>query len=79
MQSVSIGDNLHDMSNLFSGKKKYFNMLFAENFTQSAVLSIMVNMVIIFNKNKRSHKNKFLVHKVKDYRVRQLNLFTFKV
>ena len=40
MQIVSIGDNLHEMSNLFSekNKKKYFSMLSAENFTQNAKL-----------------------------------------
>ena len=40
MQIVSIGDNLHDMSILFSGKikKKYFNMSTAENLPR--VLSV---------------------------------------
>ena len=40
MQIVSNGDNLHDMSILFSGKikKKYFNMSTAENL--SRVLSV---------------------------------------
>ena len=38
MQFVSNGDNLHEMSNPgFWGKyEKYFNMLSAENSTQSA-------------------------------------------
>ena len=38
MQIVSIGDNLHEMSNQFSkkNKEKYFKMLSAEIFTQSA-------------------------------------------
>ena len=38
MQIVSNGDNLHEMSNLFSGKnkKKKFNMSSAKNFTRSA-------------------------------------------
>ena len=38
MQIVSWGDNLHEMSNpVFWGKKdKYFKLLSAENFTQSA-------------------------------------------
>ena len=39
MQIVSFGDNLHELSNLFSGeknKKKYFNITSAENFNQSA-------------------------------------------
>ena len=38
MQMVSNGDHLHEMSNPVSWKKyeKYFQMLFAENFTQSA-------------------------------------------
>ena len=37
MQIVSSGDNLHEMSNLFSGKKeKFFSMSCAENFTQNA-------------------------------------------
>ena len=36
MQYVSSGDKLHEMQNLFPGKnKKNFNMLSAENFTQS--------------------------------------------
>ena len=37
MQSVSIGDNLHEMSNPVSweNKKKYFNVSSAENFRQS--------------------------------------------
>ena len=37
MQIVSIGDNLHEMSNPISweNKKKYFKMPVAENFTQS--------------------------------------------
>ena len=38
MQIVSIGDNLHEMSNLFFCKiqAKYFKMLSAEIFSQSA-------------------------------------------
>ena len=38
MQIVFNGDNLHEMSNLFSGEneKKYFIMSSPENFTQSA-------------------------------------------
>ena len=38
MQIVSTGDNLHEMSkHVFKeNKKKYFNMMSAENFTQSA-------------------------------------------
>ena len=38
MQTVSNGDSLHEMSNLFYGKNKktYFKMSSAENFTQSA-------------------------------------------
>ena len=38
MQIVSLGDNLHEMSNpvFWENKKKYFKMLFAESFTQSA-------------------------------------------
>ena len=38
MQIVSIGDNLHEMSNLVFWEKleKYFKMSSAENFTQSA-------------------------------------------
>ena len=37
MQIVSIGDNLHEMSNsVFWENKKKINMLSAENFTQSA-------------------------------------------
>ena len=37
MQIVSIGDNLHKISNLvfWENKKKYFSMLSSENFTQS--------------------------------------------
>ena len=38
MQIVSIGDNLHEMSKpvFWANKKKYFSMLSAENFIQSA-------------------------------------------
>ena len=38
MQIVSLGDNLHEMSNSVFWEKyeKYFKMLSAENFTQSA-------------------------------------------
>ena len=38
MQIVSIGDNLHEMSKMFSGKKerKVFRYVAAENLTQSA-------------------------------------------
>ena len=38
MQIVSIGDNLHEMSNPVFWKKqeKYFKMLSGENFAQSA-------------------------------------------
>ena len=38
MQIVSWGDNLHEMSNpvFWEKQKKYFKMLSAENFTQSA-------------------------------------------
>ena len=37
MQIVSYGDNLHEMSKLFSGNiyEKYFKMLSAEIFTQN--------------------------------------------
>ena len=39
MQIVSIGDNLHEMSNpVYWGK--YFKMLSAENFIQSATITI---------------------------------------
>ena len=38
MQIVSLGDNLHEMSNpvFWEKYKKYFKMSSAENFTQSA-------------------------------------------
>ena len=37
MQIVSVGDNLHEMSNpVFWEKLEYFNMLSAKNFTQNA-------------------------------------------
>ena len=38
MQIVSSGDNLHEMSDpvFWENKKKYFNMLSAEIFTQHA-------------------------------------------
>ena len=38
MQIVSLGDNLHELSNpvFEKNKKKYFKMSSAENFTQSA-------------------------------------------
>ena len=40
MQIVSNGDNLHEMSNpIFWKKQKYFDVLSAENFTQSARLN----------------------------------------
>ena len=40
MQTVSLGDSLHEMSNLFSEKNnnKYFKMSSAEIFTQHAEL-----------------------------------------
>ena len=43
MQIVSIGDNLHKVSNPFFWekiRKKYFKMLSAENFTQIAFKSL---------------------------------------
>ena len=37
MQIVSTGDNLHEMSNLFSGKNKnYFQIATCWNFSQGA-------------------------------------------
>ena len=38
MQIVSLGDNLHEVSKpiFWKNKKKYFKILFTENFTQSA-------------------------------------------
>ena len=38
MQIVCIGNNLHEMSNpvFWERQEKYFNMLSAESFTQSA-------------------------------------------
>ena len=38
MQIVSIGDNLHEMSNpvFLEKQEKYFKMLSTENFTQGA-------------------------------------------
>ena len=45
MQIVSIGDNLHEMSNPVFWEK-YFKMLSTENFTQSANWSVKVQILI---------------------------------
>ena len=48
MLIVSIGDNLHEMSNLFSGKNKnkYFDLSTAENFIQHAMSFMRTRLLI---------------------------------
>ena len=51
MQIVSLGDNLHKMSNPVSpeNKKKYFKILSAENCTQKLLKNGMIFFIISLN------------------------------